>query len=105
MLRLLTLESTGARDSTPWLAYWVIYALLGLVEYIAYDFLQALVLYNLAKTIFLIWLMAPCTANGSSILYNKFIRSLVLKYKPAASQPVPDSDSYTTGYSSTSGYN
>jgi receptor expression-enhancing protein 5/6 len=95
------MESNGTGNDTPWLVYWVIYASFGFVEYIGYNFCQSLLFYWLGKSIFLIWLMAPGSANGSNFLYQRLIRPLVLKFCPPASKRVPESDGYKTEYLST----
>jgi receptor expression-enhancing protein 5/6 len=94
------LESSTAGYDTPWLVYWVIYAFFGFIEYIGNNFFQTLLFYWLGKSVFLLWLMAPGSANGSNMLYKQLIRPLVLKYSPPVSKPVPESGSYATEYHS-----
>lgn len=73
------IESPEKDDDTMWLMYWVVFAAFSVVEFFSDIFLSWFPFYFLAKCGFLVWCMAPVTWNGSSFIYMKFLRPLVLR--------------------------
>jgi receptor expression-enhancing protein 5/6 len=73
------LESTHVQDDKKWLTYWVVYAFFATAEFFSDIFFSWFPLYWLAKVIFLVWCFLPIEANGSMIIYNRFIRPVFLR--------------------------
>ncbi|CAB4019271.1 receptor expression-enhancing 5-like isoform X2 [Paramuricea clavata] len=74
-------ESVTKDDDTQWLIYWIVYAVFTVVEYFS-DFLFSwFPFYFLTKLIFLVWCMAPISANGSMVVYHRFIKPFVVKHQ------------------------
>ncbi len=90
----MAVDSKVPHDDTIWLTYWVIYSLLGLIEYIGYNFFHTLLFYWLGKSIFLIWLMMPGSKGGSQILYHQLIRPFIVKRQPSVDQSFPEGNVY-----------
>jgi len=90
----LAVDSKVPHDDTIWLTYWVIYSLLGLLEYIGYTFFHTLTFYWLGKSIFLIWLMMPGSTGGSQILYHQLIRPFIVNRQPSVDQSFPEGNVY-----------
>ena len=59
--------------------YWIIYALLGFLEYFLHYFLTAVRIYWVVKGLFCTWLMIPESASGAHMLYVRFIRPLLIE--------------------------
>jgi len=95
----LAVESTGTRDDTEWLIYWIVYASFGFAEYIGYTFFHSLPFYWFGKCLFLIWLMAPGEKGGSNILYNRLIRPFVLKHRSTIDKYTRDVKDQVNKYS------
>ncbi|KAK1125225.1 hypothetical protein K0M31_005598 [Melipona bicolor] len=74
------LESPKKEDDTKWLTYWVVFALLTIVEFFSDFILCWFPVYWLFKCLFYIWLMAPIERNGSLMLYHCLIRPNFLRY-------------------------
>lgn len=75
------IETKQKDDDTKWLTYWVVYAVFSLVEYFTDIFLFWIPLYWFLKCVFLVYLMAPTSWNGSVTIYYKFIRPLALRHE------------------------
>ncbi|XP_077988693.1 receptor expression-enhancing protein 5-like isoform X2 [Glandiceps talaboti] len=75
------IESDAKDDDTQWLTYWVVYSAFSLVEFFSDIFLFWFPFYYLAKLLFLVWCMAPISANGSQFLYHRVIKPFVLKHQ------------------------
>lgn len=93
LLRLLLVQSNVTERDTNWLVYWVVFSFLGLIEYIAHDFVHSLWFYWLGKTIFLLWLMRPGSSGGSNVLYQRVLGPLVHKGQRTSSTGYPASSS------------
>jgi hypothetical protein len=99
--RLLAVESNLTDDNnTKWVVYWVIYVSLGFFEYLGSNLIQSVVVYWLAKSIFLIWLMVPGPANGTNLLYQRAIRPFLPTSHATVLKTFPVNDSYRNNYSS-----
>lgn len=75
------IETKEKDDDTKWLTYWVVYAVFSLVEYFTDIFLFWIPLYWFLKCVFLMYLMAPTSWNGSITIYYKIIRPLALRHE------------------------
>ena len=63
---ILALEMESTEDGNKWLAYWIILAIVDVIE----DLLACCVpCYRLAKCLFMVWCMPPLQDNGSSFIH------------------------------------
>ena len=66
----LKMESPEEEDGNKWLTYWIILAIVDVME----DLLASCVpCYRLAKCLFMVWCMPPVENNGSSFIYNNYL--------------------------------
>jgi len=80
-LSVKAIESKSPDEGRQWLSYWVIFAVFGFIETIAESFIFWVPFYYILKVVFLLWLSLP-QFRGATILYDTFIRKLVLQYSP-----------------------
>ena len=67
---ILALEMESPEEGNKWLAYWIILAIVDVIE----DLLACCVpCYPLAKCLFMVWCMPPLQDNGSSFIYNNYL--------------------------------
>lgn len=78
---LVALETSNKEDDSKWLTYWVVFAAFSVVEFFSDILMSWFPLYWLVKVAFLLWCSADIPANGSALLYNRFIRPLFLQHK------------------------
>lgn len=78
---LVALESSNKEDDSKWLTYWVVFAAFSVVEFFSDSLMSWFPFYWLAKVVFLLWCSADIPANGSSLIYNRFIRPIFLQHK------------------------
>lgn len=78
---LVALETSNKEDDSKWLTYWVVFAAFSVAEFFSDILMSWFPLYWLAKVVFLIWCSADMPTNGSSIIYNRFIRPIFLQHK------------------------
>lgn len=78
---LMALETSNKDDDSKWLTYWVVFAAFSVVEFFSDILLSWFPLYWLAKVVFLLWCSADIPLNGSTIIYNRFIRPVFLQHK------------------------
>lgn len=78
---LVALESSNKDDDSKWLTYWVVFAAFSVVEFFSDILLSWFPLYWLAKVVFLLWCSADIPTNGSSIIYQRFLRPVFLQHK------------------------
>lgn len=100
-------------NDTKWLIYWVIFAFLSFIESVFIKFVSYIPFFMICQVLFYIWLQLPIF-NGSTILFNKFIKpifaddidshsfTIIIKqvYKDLLSsvpQPIYDEDSSPSG--------
>merc|ERR1712042_16398 len=74
------LHTAGRNEEKRWLTYWVVFAFFHVLEFFSDHLVWWLPLYWLAKTLFLIWCMAPIDNNGSAVMYKMVIHPLYVKY-------------------------
>lgn len=93
---LVALESSNKEDDSKWLTYWVVFAAFSVVEFFSDSLMSWFPFYWLAKVVFLLWCSADIPTNGSSLIYNRFIRPVFLQHKSklqaAGSNGTPFSD-------------
>ncbi|CAF1158107.1 unnamed protein product [Rotaria sordida] len=65
------IQSPGKYDDRHLLIYWIVYSLLGCIEYFGYSLFNSLFFYWLAKCIFLVWFMK----SGSRMIIRRFIQN------------------------------
>uniref|UniRef100_A0A915LEF5 Receptor expression-enhancing protein n=1 Tax=Meloidogyne javanica TaxID=6303 RepID=A0A915LEF5_MELJA len=78
--RLHAIESHTKEDDTQWLTYWVVFALLNIIEFFSDSILYYFPFYYLLKCIFLLWLYMPSTL-GALLIYDRLIRPFHLQYQ------------------------
>ncbi|XP_039133702.1 protein HVA22-like [Dioscorea cayenensis subsp. rotundata] len=67
------LESPSKLDDEQWLAYWILYSFLTLLEMIADPILKWIPIWYQMKVILVAWLVLP-QFRGAAFLYEKFVR-------------------------------
>ncbi|XP_055968750.1 receptor expression-enhancing protein 6 isoform X6 [Sorex fumeus] len=82
------IESSSKEDDTVWLTYWVVYGLLGLVEFFSDLLLFWFPFYYAGKCAFLLYCMIPGPWNGAHLLYHRVILPLFLKHHAAVDSVV-----------------
>lgn len=73
------IESASKEDDTQWLTYWVVFALLNVVEFFSHTIVYYFPFYWLLKCAFLVYLYLPMTL-GAQHLYQLCIRPLHIKH-------------------------
>ena len=63
--------SEDMEDDLTWLRYWVVLALVSLIEMAVDPMVDYFPAYLLAKCAFLIWCMAPSPNNGASFVFTQ----------------------------------
>uniref|UniRef100_A0A915B310 Receptor expression-enhancing protein n=1 Tax=Parascaris univalens TaxID=6257 RepID=A0A915B310_PARUN len=76
------IETANKDDDTQWLTYWVVFALLSVVEFFSNTFTQYFPVYWLFKCAFLLYLYLPMTL-GAQKIYYRFIQPFVVKHQTA----------------------
>ena len=72
----VTLQTDSVRLRRRWLSYWLIYSSISMTEQLLFMLSWLLPLYSLARTLLLLWCLAPVQYNGADIIYN-IIRPLL----------------------------
>uniref|UniRef100_A0A183D2W1 Receptor expression-enhancing protein n=1 Tax=Gongylonema pulchrum TaxID=637853 RepID=A0A183D2W1_9BILA len=73
------IESSRKDDDSQWLTYWVVFALLTILEFFSETFVAYIPVYWLVKCLFLVWLFAPMTM-GAQKIYARIIQPFVHKH-------------------------
>ncbi|KZV21757.1 hypothetical protein F511_02915 [Dorcoceras hygrometricum] len=82
---VVAIESTSKLDDQQWLAYWILYSFLTLMEMVLQPVLQWIPIWYDMKLALVAWLVLP-QFRGASFLYSKFVREKVInKYGPKKS--------------------
>ncbi|VDN01139.1 unnamed protein product [Thelazia callipaeda] len=79
-ISIKAIETSQKNDDTQWLTYWVIFALLSIVEFFSDAFVKYFPFYWLAKCIFLLYLYSPMTM-GAQKIYSRFLQPFIQKHK------------------------
>ncbi|RWR80033.1 HVA22-like protein e [Cinnamomum micranthum f. kanehirae] len=72
------IESTSKLDDEQWLAYWILYSLLTLVEMVAAPVLKWIPIWYQMKVLFVSWLVLP-QFRGASFMYQALVREQLKK--------------------------
>ncbi|KAH7694610.1 TB2/DP1 protein family protein [Aphelenchoides avenae] len=72
-ISIKAIETATKEDDTQWLTYWVVFALLNVVEFFSATITHYMPFYWLLKCAFLLYLYLPMTL-GAHKLYLRFIR-------------------------------
>ncbi|KAG9130756.1 hypothetical protein Leryth_012701 [Lithospermum erythrorhizon] len=75
---VLAIESTSKVDDEQWLAYWILYSFITLLEMVIQPILELIPIWKTLKLAFMAWLVLP-QFQGAAFLYEKFVREKVLK--------------------------
>jgi len=63
-----------------WLTYWVVFSFFHVVEFFSDHLVWWVPAYWLAKTLLLVWCMAPPPYSGSEFLYTRVIKPMYISY-------------------------
>ncbi|XP_022135186.1 HVA22-like protein e [Momordica charantia] len=86
---VVAIESTSKLDDEQWLAYWIIYSFLTLMEMVLQPLLEWIPIWYSVKLVFVAWLVLP-QFKGAAFLYERFVRQQIKKYGGVESKS-PDS--------------
>ncbi|KAK1359584.1 hypothetical protein POM88_044058 [Heracleum sosnowskyi] len=75
---VMAIESTSKVDDEQWLAYWILYSFLTLVEMLFQPALEWFPLWYDVKLAFVAWLVLP-QFRGAAFIYEKYVRELLFK--------------------------
>lgn len=75
------IETPSPNDDKQWLTYWTVFGFVNVVEYFVDRILFWFPFYYIFKTLFVLWLALP-SFRGAEVLYNSFLRKLLLQYAP-----------------------
>ncbi|XP_072970865.1 protein HVA22-like isoform X2 [Typha angustifolia] len=73
------IESPDKLDDEQWLAYWILYSFLTLMEMVAEPILYWIPIWYQIKVAFVAWLVLP-QFRGASFIYERFVREQLRKY-------------------------
>ncbi|KGN63469.1 HVA22-like protein e [Cucumis sativus] len=76
---VVAIESTSKLDDEQWLAYWIIYSFLTLMEMVLQPVLEWIPIWYSVKLVFVAWLVLP-QFKGAAFLYERFARPHIKKY-------------------------
>ncbi|KAL4634512.1 hypothetical protein ACB092_04G204900 [Castanea dentata] len=82
---VVAIESTGKLDDEQWLAYWIIYSFLTLMEMVLQPALEWLPIWYDVKLMFVAWLVLP-QFKGAAFLYDRYVREQIRKYRGVRDQ-------------------
>ncbi|RLM59018.1 hypothetical protein C2845_PM18G07230 [Panicum miliaceum] len=82
------MESSSKLDDEQWLAYWILYSFITLMEMVLHSLICWIPIWYELKLLFTAWLVLP-NFRGAAFIYNKFVREHVKKHNVirAASDP------------------
>ncbi|KAJ3705924.1 hypothetical protein LUZ61_009629 [Rhynchospora tenuis] len=76
---ICAIESTTKVDDEQWLAYWILYSFITLMEMVAEPVLYWIPIWYHIKLAFVAWLVLP-QFRGASFIYERFVREQIRKY-------------------------
>ncbi|PKU78725.1 protein HVA22-like [Dendrobium catenatum] len=79
------IESTSKLDDEQWLAYWIIYSFITLMEMIAAPILYWIPIWYKIKLLLVAWLVLP-QFRGASFIYERFVREKMRMHRARAAQ-------------------
>ncbi|XP_020587106.1 protein HVA22-like isoform X2 [Phalaenopsis equestris] len=74
------IESTSKLDDEQWLAYWILYSFITLMEMVAAPILYWIPIWHQIKLVVVAWLVLP-QFRGASFVYERFVREQLKKYR------------------------
>ncbi|CAN4106717.1 unnamed protein product [Withania somnifera] len=75
---IVAIESTSKLDDEQWLAYWILYSFLTLVEMLFQPILNWIPIWYDVKLIFVAWLVLP-QFRGATFIYETYVREKIIK--------------------------
>ncbi|XP_060215541.1 HVA22-like protein e [Lycium barbarum] len=75
---VVAIESTSKLDDEQWLAYWILYSFLTLMEMLLQPILEWIPIWYDVKLIFVAWLVLP-QFRGAAFIYQKFVKEKLFK--------------------------
>ncbi|KAJ9676590.1 hypothetical protein PVL29_021885 [Vitis rotundifolia] len=76
---VIAMESTTKVDDEQWLAYWILYSFLTLMEMLLQPILKWIPIWYDVKLVFVAWLVLP-QFRGAAYIYEKFVREQIWKH-------------------------
>ncbi|KAH0714133.1 hypothetical protein KY284_007038 [Solanum tuberosum] len=82
---VVAIETSDKLDDEQWLAYWIFYSFLTLMEMVLQHVLEWIPIWYDVKLIFVAWLVFP-QFRGAAFIYDKFVREKIIKrYRESSS--------------------
>ncbi|XP_059661663.1 HVA22-like protein e [Cornus florida] len=76
---VMAIESTSKVDDEQWLAYWILYSFLSLMEMLFQPILEWIPIWYDVKLALVVWLVMP-QFRGAAFIYERFVREKIRKY-------------------------
>ena len=73
----ISVQTDSVKLRKRWLSYWLLYSSIAITEQLPLLLSWLVPLYSLARTVFLLWCLAPFQYNGAEIVYNVVIKPLL----------------------------
>ncbi|KAG2562027.1 hypothetical protein PVAP13_8KG344700 [Panicum virgatum] len=73
------MESSSKLDDEQWLAYWILYSFITLMEMVLQSLISWIPNWYELKLLFIAWLVLP-NFRGAAFMYNQFVREQVKKH-------------------------
>ncbi|KAF1770259.1 hypothetical protein GCK72_002077 [Caenorhabditis remanei] len=78
-MSIKAIESSNKEDDTQWLTYWVVFAILSVLEFFSVQIVAVFPVYWLFKSLFLLYLYLP-TFLGATKLYHRFVKPIAARH-------------------------
>lgn len=75
---VIAIETTSKLDDEQWLAYWILYSFLTLMEMVLQPALKYIPIWYDIKLALVAWLVLP-QFRGAAFIYEKFVREQIRK--------------------------
>ncbi|KAK1357963.1 hypothetical protein POM88_051219 [Heracleum sosnowskyi] len=75
---VIAMETATKLDDEQWLAYWILYSFLTLLEMLLQPLLEWIPIWYDMKLLFVAWLVLP-QFRGAAFIYDKFVREKLFK--------------------------
>ncbi|XP_016554547.1 HVA22-like protein e isoform X2 [Capsicum annuum] len=75
---IIAIESTSKLDDEQWLAYWILYSFLTLLEMLFQPILNWIPIWYDVKLIIVAWLVLP-QFRGATFIYETYVREKIIK--------------------------
>ncbi|KAJ7945678.1 HVA22-like protein [Quillaja saponaria] len=76
---VVAIESTAKLEDEQWLAYWILYSFLTLMEMVLQPVLEWIPIWYDVKLLLVAWLVLP-QFKGAAFLYERFVRPHIKKF-------------------------